>query len=416
MPVDLQNLLQFGKSILANAQNSFFPSYLKEKKKPRDLSLTSQTFSEIIKNNQVYVDKTRQIYELIHLGKYLFLSRPRRFGKSLLITTLKELFAGNKDLFKGLWIHNKISWEKYPIIHIDMSKLPCDEDNILKQSLSRTIDKIALTNNIELEKDIHYQQKFSDLIESMAAKSLSGEKKVVVLIDEYDKPVIDYLHLTDQAEKHRKILHDFYSILKSNEVYLKFVFLTGVSRFSRMSIFSSLNNMIDISVKSLCTDIVGYTENEIATFFSLHIKSLSKKLEIDKKSVFKLLRHWYQGYSWDGNTILYNPQSIMFLFMHKCFEDYWSESGTPTFLIQLLKEKKISPDKFENVQTDLHDLASFEPKNIRMPVLLWQKGYLTIKKFIKNYDGSTKSITLGYPNHEVKLSLKKLIMKANDIH
>ncbi len=281
------------------------------------LALGSQEFSEVIGNNCIYVDKTENIYELITTGgKYYFLSRPRRFGKSLLANTIKELFLGNKKLFKGLWIEDKWDWEKtYPVIKISFSSI---SHNVigLEQAIHNMLGGIAKEYNI-VYKSESYPEKFEELIIKLSEKA-----QVAIIIDEYDKPIIDYMDNIPQAEENRDILKNFYSILKDSDKYLKFLFITGVSKFSHVSIFSDLNNLIDITLNRNYSQIVGWTKEEIEKYFPDYLKEIAEEYKEKYPNIMLEIKKWYNGYSWDGKTSVYNPVSLMNFFDQGIFTKY----------------------------------------------------------------------------------------------
>jgi hypothetical protein len=301
----------------------------------KNLPIGIQTFSKIIKGNYLYVDKTQQIAELIESGEYLFLSRPRRFGKSLLISTLSEIFSGNKELFQGLYIYDKIEWQSYPVILIDFNKISYTNDKIFEASLLSFLDKIAAKYDIELS-NTFIKDKFGELIEKISEKT---QQKVVVLIDEYDKPIVEHIDDIEKATKNREIMRDFFGILKSSDPFLRFVFLTGVSKFSRVSIFSELNNVRDITFSRQFATLCGYTQKELENNFDSYIQDLGSVLEIKKPVLLTKIKTWYNGYSWNAIDKMYNPFSILNLFMDQRFSNYWFATGTPTFLMKLIKKR-----------------------------------------------------------------------------
>jgi hypothetical protein len=365
----------------------------------KNLPLGIQTFSEIIEKNYLYIDKTRDIYNLLAQGgKYYFLSRPRRFGKSLTISTLYDLFSGNKELFNGLWIQDKIQWEKYPVIHIDFTTVAYETNELLKKSIEEKLEKFANQYNIQLT-SINYKTRFAELMEKLAS---STNRKVVILIDEYDKPIIDKINEPDIAYKNREILKEFYSILKSSDKYIKFVFLTGVSKFSKVSIFSGLNNLRDITLSLHFSTMLGYTEEEMLHYFK-------DRLDAFDKNVMNTIRKWYNGYSWDGRNFVYNPHSILSFFMEERFDNYWFDTGTPTFLIKSIKEKDIPISEFENIEADNMVFESYDIDNIELTSLLFQTGYLTVKKRTVIEDETTYH--LSYPNKEVREAFLKHLLK-----
>ena len=324
----------------------------------KKLPLGIQTFSKMIEGDYLYIDKTEQIYNLItYSGQYYFLARPRRFGKSLLISTLQELFSGNRALFEGLWIEDKIDWQPYPVVHIDFTGLEYDTPGTLQQSLKNKLQKIALQYNIQLP-DSGYKSMFGQLIESLAA--ITG-RQAVILIDEYDKPIIDHINDKQTAAANHKILGNFYSIIKSVDRHIRFVLITGVSKFSRVSIFSGLNNLNDITIDDRFSTLMGYTHQELLTYFPTHLQQLQQKLAMPQPELLATIKRWYNGYSWDGAHFLYNPFSILSLFNKLRFGNYWFASGTPTFLIDLIKSKR---KNIADIETQIVDESLFESFDI----------------------------------------------------
>lgn len=359
------------------------------------LPIGIQTFSKLREEGFLYVDKTQKIFDLVsHGGQYYFCSRPRRFGKSLLVSTLKELFSGNKELFKGLWIYDKIQWEKHPVLSIDLSQISYDTPEVLESSLKRFLDDTAMAMGVTPDKEKSSKESFSALI-----KALSKNGKVVVLIDEYDKPIIDHIDNRDVATANRNILKGFYEVLKGVDPYLKFVFITGISKFSRVSIFSGLNNLNDITLDERFSTLMGYTQEELEQYFGDRIKQ--KQLEDIKK--------WYNGYSWDGVHFLYNPMSILLFFDKGKFGNYWFSTGTPSLLISAIKDLKIDVKRFENYETNKFLFDSFDIDRINIFSLLFQTGYLTIKK-IEEVSATQSIYHLSYPNEEVKESFLQYIV------
>ena len=355
------------------------------------LALGSQEFSEVIGNNCIYVDKTKDIYKLITEGKYYFLSRPRRFGKSLLANTLKEIFLGNKKLFKGLWIYDKWDWEKaYPVIKISFASI--DHNTLgLETAIDIQLDKIAKAYGHVLDmKSI--ATKFEELI-----IKLSEQAQVAIIIDEYDKPIIDYIDELEKAKENLGILRNFYSAVKDADKYIRFFFVTGVSKFSNVSVFSNLNNLSDITLNRKYSRMIGWTEEEVVDYFPDYIAKVRERYENVSSDIMQKIREWYDGYSWDGQTRLYNPVSLMNLFAQQDFRNYWFETGTPTFLLKLIKEKKFTAFDIENSYISTNLLDKYEITKITLLALLFQTGYLTIK----NYNRNSGDIILDYPNREV---------------
>ena len=357
----------------------------------KKLALGNQEFSKVINNNCIYVDKTKDIYKLILKGDYYFLSRPRRFGKSLLCNTLKELFLGNKELFKGLWIYDKWDWKTtYPVIKISFSNISHKTFG-LEKAINVMLDDTAKKYNIKYTHDI-FSYKFQELI-----IKLSKKNQVVIIIDEYDKPIIDYMNDFDQAEKNRDILKSFYSILKDSDKYIKFLFITGVSKFSQVSIFSDLNNLIDITIGENYSKIVGWTKQEVEKYFQDYLKNAAEKYKNIFSDIMLEIQKWYNGYSWDGITKVYNPVSLMNFFDKLFFGNFWFATGTPTMLLDLIRNKKFTAFDIENTYISTKILDNYNFKKINLISLLFQTGYLTIKEF----DIATGDLMLSYPNKEV---------------
>ncbi|WP_069472940.1 ATP-binding protein [Candidatus Marithrix sp. Canyon 246] len=372
----------------------------------KKLPIGIQTFSEIITENYLYVDKTKEITELLQGGKYLFLSRPRRFGKSLLISTLSEIFSGNQELFQGLYIYDKIDWQSYPVIIIDFNKISYTNDEVFKTSLLSFLDEIATTYDIVLSKSF-IKDKFGELIEKISKKT---QKKVVVLIDEYDKPIVEHIDDIEKATKNREIMRDFFGILKSSDPFLRFVFLTGVSKFSRVSIFSELNNVRDITFSRQFATLCGYTQKELETYFESYIHNLGSVLEIKKPVLLTKIKTWYNGYSWNAKDTLYNPFSILNLFMDQRFSNYWFATGTPTFLMKLIKNTELDTIQFENKKVPETIFDGYNLENLNVFALLFQTGYLTITDI--DSEDLFIEYTLNYPNLEVKQAFTTYLFTA----
>ena len=370
----------------------------------KKLPIGRQEFSELINENCIYVDKTEFIFKLLN-QKYFFLSRPRRFGKSLLLNTIKEIFYGNKELFKGLWIYDKIDWQIHPVIKISFSKI--DYKTLgLNGAIDNALSGIANEYNIKFE-STSYTLKFEELI-----KKLSKKAKVVILIDEYDKPIIDYLDDIDKAKENREILKNFYSIIKDADQYIRFLFITGVSKFSKVSIFSDLNNLEDITLDRNFSAMLGWTQEEIESYFPEYISNVQKLYSEYYTDIKPVIKEWYNGYSWDGRIYVYNPVSLLNLFRKEVFNNYWFSTGTPTFLTKLIKKEKYTPFDIENSFTSSEILDKFEVDDIEIIPLLFQTGYLTIKDF----DLFTGKITLNYPNKEVDQSFSTHLLSRLTIN
>lgn len=359
-----------------------------------------QSFREIREGGFVYVDKTEKIHRMVNYGKYYFLSRPRRFGKSLLLDTISELFSGSEALFKGLWIHDKWNWDnKNPVIRISFSNIGTGTIG-LQNAIERTVQENAQRLQIELTAPA-YDQLFKELITKAAQQG-----KVAILIDEYDKPLIDYLDNIPKAEENRTILKNFYSILKDADEHIRLLILTGVSRFSKVSIFSDLNNLEDITLSKHFNNITGITQQELETNFAGELEELPQLLGMDKPQLLENIKDWYNGYSWNGKETLYNPFSLLSFMKEEAFRNFWFATGSPSFLVNILKKRR--EYNFENIRESDISLGSFQIENPVSAPLLFQTGYLTIK----SYDPDSQLYTLDYPNREVKASLLDNLLSA----
>ncbi len=360
----------------------------------KKLGLGIQTLSKFKEKNLIYVDKTELIHKLIEDGSYYFLSRPRRFGKSLLVNTIQEFFSANKAVFEGCWVYDKWNWEKkYPVIKLSFAEINYRKHG-LEEALELCLLEQAEVHGIQL-KTPSYGDRFLELI-----KTMGKETPVAVLIDEYDKPIIDYVEKSEfeQALENREILKTFYAGVKDQDKYLRFFFLTGVSKFSRVSIFSDLNHLTDITISKHFADIVGYSAAEIKKYYATYLSSLSQELDLPESDIMKEITHWYNGYSWDGKTYVFNPYSIISLFYHQEFGNFWFETGTPTFLIKKLKETNESINGSINKLVKASIFNKYDVDNINITAIMFQTGYLTIKK----YDRKTRQYLLEFPNAEVR--------------
>jgi len=371
-----------------------FRTIIKTMKK---LPIGIQTFRKFNSENYLYIDKTKGIYQLLSEGnEYYFLSRPRRFGKSLLVSILKEIFSGNKELFKGLWIYDKLDWQPHPVIHLDFLGLEYEGREQLIQTLEFLVDQNANAYGVQLNQK-GYDKRFKELI-----IKLSAENRVVILVDEYDKPIIDYVENQEIkiAKENRKVLKTFYGAIKGADEYLAFVFITGVSKFSKVSIFSGLNNLRDITMSASFSTLLGYTEDELQVYFKEHMTKMAGKLEITPKALMQRIRKWYNGYSWDGENFVYNPLSILSLFSENSFENFWFSTGTPTFLTRLIKNKQRNISQFDNLPVSSYTFDSYDIENMDVTSLLFQTGYLTVKEIF--FKKEKKKYRLSYPNKEVR--------------
>lgn len=356
-----------------------------------------QTFERIIVEKYVYVDKTELVYNMTHESTYCFLSRPRRFGKSLLVTTLKAYFQGKKDLFKGLAIYGlETEWTAYPVFHFDLSCSKYYRIENLHSTLNLLISNYEKTYHIESDRNVSYGNRLKRVIE--AAVEQTGQK-AVVLIDEYDAPMHDSMKDEKLQDEIRDVMRDFFSSLKSEEDSLRFVFMTGISKFSQLSIFSELNNITNISMEDEYSSVCGISKEELLEYFHVDIEDLAKANKITFDEAVTQLKFHYDGYHFSGNGAdMFNPYSLFHTFRLNKFNSYWFSTGTPTFLIDLLREKGIDMLQMEHIWTSA-DRFDTPTERIADPIpVLYQSGYLTIK----DYNSFGKVYKLAFPNEEVR--------------
>jgi hypothetical protein len=364
----------------------------------RKLPIGIQSLSELINGGYYYADKTPHIYRLIEQGKYYFLSRPRRFGKSLMIDTLKELFEGNELLFKGLFIKEKWDWaKKYPVIRLDFGDGMITNRKVLDERIDYLLQKNSERLGIPLSQARDLPGRFFDLILNTHQKF---NAQVVLLIDEYDKPILDNITNPEVSTEAREGLKNIYTVLKSADAHVKFCMLTGVSKFSKVSLFSGLNNLRDITLSAEYSAICGYTDKDIDTVFAPELTGLDREE----------IRRWYNGYNWSGESV-YNPFDVLLLLQERTFKPYWFETGTPTFLINLLRNRDFFTPKLEALQTSAALLSQFDVDVISTEALLFQSGYLTLKS-VEEYFPGKWLYTLTYPNQEVQTSLNEVLLPA----
>ena len=363
-----------------------------------------QTFDKIRQDGYLYIDKTKYIYEITHPGQYVFLSRPRRFGKSLLTSTFDAYFSGRKDLFKGLAIEElEKEWKVYPVLHFSLAsaKLGTVEDLHvqLRIQLERNEDRHGIHTDIT-----NISERFQNLVTSLYKKTGT---QVVVLIDEYDAPLLTVLHDKERLEQMRTELQAFYSPLKDLDPYLRFVFITGITKFSQLSIFSQLNNLNNISMLPQYAAICGITRDELIDNFQEGIQTLGEENDMTSEQVLAQLERTYDGYHFARKGPgVYNPFSLLASMTNKDFDNYWFSTGTPTFLVNMLKHFHTDITKIDGSEAWAADFdAPTENMQSVLP-LFYQSGYLTIK----GYDPIIKRYTLGYPNEEVKVGLMRILI------
>jgi len=355
----------------------------------KKLPIGIQTFQKIREADYYYVDKTGFVLDLIEQGTHYFLSRPRRFGKSLFLDTLKELFEGNEPLFCGLYAHDNWDWSvKYPVIRISFGGgVVADRSDLiatLHQQLEYHEGRFGLPARFP---DI--RSRFMELIRLVCEQAA---QRVVVLVDEYDKPILDRIDEPELAKDIREGLKDFYSVIKDSDAHIKFAFLTGVSKFSKVSLFSGLNNLRDITISKEYSAICGYTDADVDSLFAPELEGL------DREDI----RTWYNGYNWTGEAV-YNPFDLLLLFKEREFRPFWFETGTPTFLVKLLSERQAWVPELGCTHASGTMLSTFDVGNIPTEALMFQTGYLTFDTV--ETIGAEQFITLRYPNLEVQQSL-----------
>ncbi|WP_302029863.1 ATP-binding protein [Bacteroides finegoldii] len=363
-----------------------------------------QTFSEIREKNYLYIDKTEYVYRMTHFAKYVFLSRPRRFGKSLLTSTLHSYFSGRKDLFQGLAMERlEKEWIEYPVLHFDMSTAKHVDKEQLLQELNLKLSEYEGVYG-KGQEEINPNQRLMGLIKR--AYEQTG-RQVVVLIDEYDAPLLDVVHEKENLGVLRNIMRNFYSPLKACDPYLKYVFLTGITKFSQLSIFSELNNIKNISMDEPYAAICGITEDEMLTQMKEDVERLAVKLNISSEEVLLKLKENYDGYHFTyPSPDIYNPFSLLNAFADGKFGSYWFGSGTPTYLIKMLEKFGVEPSEIGNNHAEVSAFDAPTETMTDIIPLLYQSGYITIK----DYDESIDLYTLDIPNKEVRLGLMKSLL------
>ena len=364
-----------------------------------------QTFSKIREGNYLYVDKTEYVYRMTHsASSYMFLSRPRRFGKSLLTSTLHSYFSGRKELFHGLAMEKlEKEWTEYPVLHFDMSTAKHADSEQLLQELNLKLYGYEQIYG-RLEEEVNPNQRLMGLIKR--AYEQTG-KKVVVLIDEYDAPLLDVVHEWENMDVLRNTMRNFYSPLKACDPYLRYVFLTGITKFSQLSIFSELNNIKNISMDEPYAAICGISEDEIRLQMKDDLEGLAKKLEIIPEEALMKLKENYDGYHFTSpSPDIYNPFSLLNAFADGKFGSYWFGSGTPTYLINMLEKFGVEPSEIGNNKVSVEDFDAPTERMTSIIPLLYQSGYITIK----NYDEELDLYTLNIPNKEVRIGLMKSLL------
>ena len=359
------------------------------------LPIGIQTFREIRERNCYYVDKTAFAVRLAEEGKHYFLSRPRRFGKSLFLDTLKELFTGSQQLFAGLRAHNCWDWSvRHPVVRISFGRGDFKEPGYLRKNLAAQLAGIERRTATERCADTA-PERFADLLETLHERS---GHRVVVLVDEYDKPILDALEVEEVARANRDYLRGVYATIKDCDAHVRFCFLTGVSKFSKASLFSGLNNLDDITLDPSYSAICGFTEEDLDTVFAPELEGMDRER----------VRDWYNGYSWGGDEQVYNPFDVLLLFRKRTFEAWWFETGTPTFLVKTLAERQVHAATLEGTLASEKLLSTFDVGRIATEALLFQTGYLTVAG--SETRAGRLYYRLGYPNREVRQCLNESLL------
>ena len=360
------------------------------------LPIGIQTFSRLREEDAYYVDKTRLILSLVRGGSRYFLSRPRRFGKSLLLSTLKELFEGNEPLFEGLYIHGEWDWsQRYTVVRLDFSNGGFEKPEQLDKDVKAQLRRIEADAKIE-PRDDTAALRLRHLVQELRRQT--GER-VVVLVDEYDKPILDALDVPEVARANRDFLRGLYATIKTSDEDIHFAFLTGVSKFSKVNLFSGLNNLDDITLDPRYSTLCGYTDEDIDTVFAPEIEGLDR----DR------IREWYNGYGWLGEETVYNPFDVLLLFAKREFGAWWFQTGTPDFLLRTMVQRGLSSVALNDMVASEQLLDAFDVEHIATEALLFQTGYLTILG--KESRHGNIFYRLGYPNREVRQSLNDSLLE-----
>ena len=363
----------------------------------RSLPIGIQTFRKIRQEDCYYVDKTAYISELLAEGTHYFLSRPRRFGKSLFLDTLKELFEGNEPLFAGLAIHDHWDWSvRHPVLRLDFSSGTYQEPDDLHKEVAAQLNAMEEEAEVSPRDDETAPARFRHLMKVLHERN---GQRVAVLVDEYDKPILDALEVPEVARANRDFLRGLYSTVKFADAHIRFTFITGVSKFSKVSLFSGLNNLIDITLEPSYSALCGYTDADLDAVFAPELPGLDRDQ----------IRDWYNGYSWLGDEKVYNPFDILLLFRRRRFAAYWFETGTPTFLIETLFKRRVSSLALGEMIGSDELLSTFDVDDIATEALLFQTGYLTITD--EEDLGGELVYRLGYPNREVRQSLNRSLLR-----
>ena len=362
----------------------------------RRLPIGMQTFRTLREQDCYYVDKTAYVERLLRGGTHYFLSRPRRFGKSLFLDTLKELFEGNEELFEGLYIHGRHHWsERNPVVRLSFAGSSFTEHANLHANVMAQLEGAAEQQGVSA-RYATAPERFAHLLRTVHARA---GQRVAVLVDEYDKPVLDALETPEVARANRDYLRGLYGVIKDSDAHVRFTFLTGVSKFSKVNLFSQLNNLTDITLDKRYSAICGYTEGDLDTVFAPELPGLDRER----------IREWYNGYRWRGTEKVYNPYDVLLLFDSREYAAHWFETGTPAFLVDLLLQRRVASVALDRMVSTTELLSTFDVGNIGTEALLFQTGYLTITG--EEELGGKALYRLGYPNREVRQSLNEHLLR-----
>jgi len=391
--------------------------------KPKGLPIGIQSFESLIQGNFIYVDKTKLVYELIKPEKAVyFLSRPRRFGKSLLISTLSSIFKGDKELFQNLWIYDSdYTWLRHPVIKLSMANSQISETDTMETRIKIQLNYIAQEYGVELDLKPYLDIVLTDLIHKLHAKT---GMKVVVLVDEYDGPIINHINDIPKANENTDLLRNFYKVLKDEDNLLRLVFITGVTKFAKVSIFSGLNNLSDLSMNEDYAGLCGYTQSELESYFSEHLDKIVEKFqnrpqdlelkkasEVNKEKILDKTRFWYNGFRFTKDLLtVYNPFSILEFFQNKDFTGFWFATATPDFLIQLINSQEENIKDLDGVYTESFSLDTYSIDNLDLVPIFFHTGYLTIQDYRVK---SSTSFQFTYPNFEVKQAFLNSFLSFN---
>ena len=362
----------------------------------RRLPIGIQTFRELREQDCYYVDKTAYIKRLLDKGKHYFLSRPRRFGKSLFLDTLKELFEGSEELFAGLYIHDRHDWsERYPVVRLSFGSGSFTEPETLHEDVAFQLEDLEEAAGIA-PREAGAPPRLRRLLRALHRQT---GQRVVVLVDEYDKPILDALEEPEVALANRGFLRGLYGVIKDSDAHVRFTFLTGISKFSKVNLFSQLNNLIDLTLDRRYSAICGYTEGDLEAVFAPELAGLDRER----------IREWYNGYRWRGAEKVYNPYDVLLLFDSREFKAHWFETGTPAFLVDKLIERRVATVSLDRMVSTEELLSTFDVEHIGTEALLFQTGYLTITG--EEELGGEALYRLGYPNREVRQSLNRVLLR-----